>query len=71
MRNVLIYIDTETKRSVLERVRRLMAPGGWLVLGTAETTRGIDEQFEQHRFGALTAYRSAAPDAAPSLKGKA
>jgi chemotaxis protein methyltransferase CheR len=71
MRNVLIYFDATTKRSILKKVRRVLAPGGWLVLGTAETTRGLDDQFEQHRFGALTTYRPAAPGAALPLNGKA
>jgi chemotaxis protein methyltransferase CheR len=71
MRNVLIYFDAETKRSVLAKVRRFLAPDGWLVLGTAETTRGIDDQFEQHRFGSLTAYQPATPGNALPAKGKA
>ncbi len=65
LRNVLIYFDVDTKRTILQRVRAVMAPGGWLVLGTAETTRGIDEQFELVRLGGLSAYRSAA---IPSLQ---
>lgn len=58
LRNVLIYFDTGTKQSILERVRRVMVPGGWLVLGTAETTRGVDDGFELVRVGGLSAYRS-------------
>jgi chemotaxis protein methyltransferase CheR len=59
MRNVLIYFDVPTKRSILHRVRQVLAPDGWLVLGTAESTRGIDDEFEAVRFGGLTAYRPA------------
>ena len=59
MRNVLIYFDVPTKRSILRRVRQVLAPDGWLVLGTAESTRGIDDEFEAVRFGGLTAYRPA------------
>jgi len=59
MRNVLIYFDIPTKRSILRRVRQVLAPDGWLVLGTAESTRGIDDEFEAVRFGGLTAYRPA------------
>lgn len=58
LRNVLIYFDTTTKQSILRRVRQVMAPGGWLILGTAETTRGIDDEFELARMGGLSAYQS-------------
>jgi chemotaxis protein methyltransferase CheR len=44
-RNVLIYFDVETKRRVLEGVAKRMRPGGWLQLGAAETTVGLDSTF--------------------------
>lgn len=37
LRNVLIYFSEETQRRMLDRVLGCLAPGGWLVLGTAET----------------------------------
>jgi chemotaxis protein methyltransferase CheR len=60
LRNVLIYFDLSTKQTILRRVRQTMASDGWLILGTAETTRGIDEEFEHTRLGGLTAYRASA-----------
>jgi chemotaxis protein methyltransferase CheR len=57
LRNVLIYFDLETKRAVLARVRRLLRPDGWLFLGSAETTIGIDGDFERVVARRTSAYR--------------
>jgi chemotaxis protein methyltransferase CheR len=57
IRNVLIYFDVETKRSVLRRVGATMRPDGWLFLGSAETTIGIDDRFERVVTGRTSAYR--------------
>jgi chemotaxis protein methyltransferase CheR len=46
MRNVLIYVDVKTKKAVLEKAGRLLAPYGYLVLGGAETTTTLDNSFE-------------------------
>lgn len=35
-RNVMIYFDAQTQRSVLERIHRVMKPGGLLFVGHAE-----------------------------------
>jgi chemotaxis protein methyltransferase CheR len=67
LRNVLIYFDVETKRSVLRNVTRLLRPDGWLFLGAAETTIGIDDRFERIVAGRASAYRfrTAVPAGAP------
>jgi chemotaxis protein methyltransferase CheR len=57
LRNVLIYFDVETKRQVLSRVSEVMRPEGWLFLGSAETTIGIDDRFERVAAGRSSAYR--------------
>ncbi|MCW2638855.1 MAG: chemotaxis protein methyltransferase CheR [Dactylosporangium sp.] len=57
LRNVLIYFDVETKRQVLSRVSAVMRPDGWLFLGSAETTIGIDDRFERVSAGRSSAYR--------------
>jgi len=42
-RNVLIYFDPPTKKDVLERMARNLAPDGQLYLGGAETVVGITD----------------------------
>ena len=57
LRNVLIYFDVATKKSVLGNVARLLRPDGWLFLGAAETTIGIDDNYERVAAGRTSAYR--------------
>lgn len=57
LRNVLIYFDVETKRSIFARIRRVMAPDGVLFLGAAETPLNIDEAFESVSVGKSVCYR--------------
>lgn len=46
IRNVLIYFDVETKKTILGKVRGLLRPDGVMFMGAAETTFGIDDGFE-------------------------
>ena len=57
LRNILIYFDPEVKRQVLDQVKRLLRPDGWLFLGGSETTLTIDESWERLSLGSSTAYR--------------
>ncbi|GAA3871775.1 protein-glutamate O-methyltransferase CheR [Saccharothrix violaceirubra] len=57
LRNVLIYFNLDTKRAVLNRIRQALKPGGWLLLGAAETTVGIDADFERVPAGRTAIYR--------------
>jgi len=57
MRNVMIYFDVATKREVLGRVRDVLAPHGYLLLGSAETTLHIDDAFQRHAVGPTGWYR--------------
>lgn len=47
MRNVLIYFDPAMKQKLLQKVRQVMAPDGYLMLGAAETTINLDANFER------------------------
>ena len=45
-RNVLIYFDREGKIDVLNRLAKQIAPGGYLLLGAAETVIGLTNDFK-------------------------
>jgi len=57
LRNVLIYFDPEVKKQVLDRVRAVLRPDGYLFLGGSETTLTIDDSWERVSLGQSTAYR--------------
>jgi len=57
IRNVLIYFDLATKRDVLERIRRMMAPHAVLVLGGAETTLNVHQGYARVPHGNVAFYR--------------
>lgn len=45
MRNVLIYFDVNTKKTILSKIRQMMRPDGYLFMGAAETTLNLDDNF--------------------------
>lgn len=57
LRNALIYMSEDVRRSILERLRRFLRPGGILVLGAAETLLGQEDAFERIDLGTCAAYR--------------
>ncbi|WP_182112615.1 MULTISPECIES: protein-glutamate O-methyltransferase CheR [unclassified Actinotalea] len=64
LRNVLIYFDLATKRDVLRRVRQVVRPGGYLLLGAAETTLGVDDGWDRLGIARGSVYKLAARRAA-------
>jgi chemotaxis protein methyltransferase CheR len=44
-RNLLFYLDVETKRRVLKTITEPLLPGGLLYLGGAETIYGVSDRF--------------------------
>ena len=57
LRNVLIYFDQDTKRTVLANVRRVLKPGGYLLLGGAESTLSLDAAFQRMEIGRAAVFR--------------
>lgn len=47
LRNVMIYFDNETKKSLLERTARVLSREGYLLLGNAETTFNLSGAFRR------------------------
>lgn len=48
-RNVLIYFSPDAKRDILERIAKILNPGGYLFLGASETMSGYSEAYEMVR----------------------
>jgi len=57
LRNVLLYFDNERRREVLGRVRSLMRPDGFLILGAAEATFPTQENYAVQTCGKAAYYR--------------
>ncbi len=57
LRNVLIYFDLDTKRSILAKVARSMARDGTLLLGNGETTMNLDSGFERMTYDKAVYYK--------------
>jgi chemotaxis protein methyltransferase CheR len=57
LRNLLIYFDTQAKEALLDRVSKVLRPDGYLFLGAAETTYGLDNSYERVQVGRSICYR--------------
>ena len=57
IRNVMIYFDMPTRRQILGRVRDSLLPGGYMLLGGAETTLMVDAGYTPITLGKSTFYK--------------
>ncbi len=60
-RNVLIYFDVETKRRILGQIKHIMQPGGYLILGSSETTLNVDDTFGRRKVDRAILYQKPEP----------
>jgi len=60
-RNVLIYFDIETRRTILGGIRGVMHSGAYFLMGASETTFNLDDSFVRSTCGAITVYQAPAP----------
>lgn len=63
LRNVLIYFDMDTKRDILRRVHQVVAPDGFLLLGSSETTLDMDAHWGREAHGRVQIHRPASAQA--------
>lgn len=49
LRNVMIYFDLDTKRRLIARMEQRLNPGGYLILGHAESLNGLDHPLTMRR----------------------
>ncbi|MDR1726786.1 MAG: protein-glutamate O-methyltransferase CheR [Acidobacteriota bacterium] len=56
-RNILIYFNDDAKRKILAQFFQILAPGGYLMLGSAENLYGLNKDFVTERYGATVMYR--------------
>jgi chemotaxis protein methyltransferase CheR len=57
LRNVLIYFDVPTKRRVIEYARSVLRPGGYLVLGGAESTPSLGPEWQRFDLDRAVAFQ--------------
>jgi chemotaxis protein methyltransferase CheR len=60
LRNVLIYFDQAVREEVLKRMRSVLRPNGFLLLGASETTSNVDEGYDRHPIGRTMWFRKKA-----------
>ncbi len=68
-RNVLMYFSPEKREEAVARLASALVPGGYLFLGSAETLRGVSQEFHLcHTHEAFYYQRKLAHDRLPSSR---
>ena len=57
LRNVLMYLSSDTRRSILRKLCSMVAPDGYLFLGSSESSGHLDAHWEPMRKGRVVYYR--------------
>ncbi len=57
LRNVMIYFDQQTRQDILKRLRSVLRPNGFLLLGASETTSNVDEGYDRYPVGRTMWFR--------------
>lgn len=75
MRNVLIYFDNVAREQILRRVQGVLAHDGYLMLGSTESTIGLNVPFKREEAGPISVLRplgstTPAPSAAPTTPSR-
>lgn len=60
-RNVLIYFDETTRRTICNQFPSMLTEAGWLLLGSAENLYGVSDRFTSVRLGDTLVYRKLLP----------
>lgn len=71
-RNTLMYLTPEHRKTVIDRLVKLLSPGGVLVIGSAESLETVPPELERVTVAGAFLYRRCAPRAAlgPSGAGR-
>jgi chemotaxis protein methyltransferase CheR len=65
-RNVIIYFDTDTKRRVVQTYHEKLVPGGYLLMGHAESLLNLSNDFELRHLRNDMVYRRPTPGELPT-----
>lgn len=58
-RNVLIYFEVDVKKKIIEKLYSKLNPGGYLVLGAAESLVGLSDSYVPVKLGEANYYQKA------------
>jgi chemotaxis protein methyltransferase CheR len=58
LRNVLIYMDNDSRKSILARTHKQLEPGGYLFLGAAESTYSLSDLFTRMEWKSSGCFQS-------------